>query len=116
MMPQLCCVDLAIQIKESTLFRASNVGCLGRHRRAGKRTFDDKGQKVICGPISRNLCVCPYQADGHEQLLWRMAEDHRAQEHCFLLPISTSRSQVASYNSLLNAVWNNCGHCLENLL
>ena len=45
MMPQLCGVDLAIQIKESTLFRASNVGCLGRHRRAGKRTFEDKGQK-----------------------------------------------------------------------
>src|ERR1700680_2772890 len=75
---------------------------------------EDKRQKATCGPVIRSLCVCPCQADGHEQLLWRMAKDHRAQEHCFLLPISTARPQMASYNSLLNAVLDNCGHCLEN--
>jgi hypothetical protein len=112
MMPQLCGVDLAIRIKESTLFRASNVGCLGRHRRAGKRTPRIKDKRRHVDQSAEIYAYARARPTGANSYCggWRRIIGHKS-------TVSSCRSQPRgrkwpSYNSLLNAVWDNCAHCL----
>ena len=116
-MPQLCGVDLAIQIKESTLFRTSNVGCLGRHGRAGKRTPRIKDKRRHVDQSAEIYAYARARPTGTNSYCggWRRIIGHKS-------TVSSCRSQEisgpqkASCNSLSDTVWDRCGHCLENLL